>query len=136
MMKMIRMRMMKRFTKMDKGNRLQKEKKIACYICKKLGQNKSKRKKAMIATWSNSDTSNDDDSNDEGIDNLCFMALEEPKVSSNSCDFNFYTFNVLQNVFDELAVGFETMNSKYKKMISKLKVENDFLVFLKARMKI
>ncbi|KAL4378862.1 hypothetical protein GQ457_02G023850 [Hibiscus cannabinus] len=56
------------------------------------------------------------------------LALDEPKVSSNSCDSNFYSFDELQDAFDELYLEFETMNSKFKKMISKLEVENDFLL--------
>ncbi|KAL1111934.1 hypothetical protein V6Z11_D02G094700 [Gossypium hirsutum] len=59
---------------------------------------------------------------------MCFMALEKQEVYSNSCDFNSYTFNKLQYAFDKLVMEFETMNFKHKKMISKLKVENYFLL--------
>ncbi|KAL4289539.1 hypothetical protein GQ457_14G004360 [Hibiscus cannabinus] len=41
------------------------------------------------------------------------LALDEPE---------------LQDAFDELFLEFETMNSKFKKMISKLECENDFLL--------
>ncbi|KAL4366432.1 hypothetical protein GQ457_05G019620 [Hibiscus cannabinus] len=56
------------------------------------------------------------------------LALNEPEVSSNSCDSNSYSFEELQDAFDELFLEFETMNSKFKKMISKLECENDFLL--------
>ncbi|KAL4353560.1 hypothetical protein GQ457_06G007170 [Hibiscus cannabinus] len=56
------------------------------------------------------------------------LALDEPKVSSNSCYSNSYSFDELQDAFDELYLEFETMNSKFKKMILKLEVENDFLL--------
>ncbi|GMI77659.1 hypothetical protein HRI_001435200 [Hibiscus trionum] len=56
------------------------------------------------------------------------LALEEPKVSSNSNELNSYSFDELQDAFDELFLEFETMNSKFKKMISILEFENDFLL--------
>ncbi|GMJ03399.1 hypothetical protein HRI_004009100 [Hibiscus trionum] len=56
------------------------------------------------------------------------LALDEPKVSSNSSELYSYSFDKLQDVFDELFLEFETMNSKIKKMISKLEFENDFLL--------
>ncbi|KAL4278839.1 hypothetical protein GQ457_03G025240 [Hibiscus cannabinus] len=56
------------------------------------------------------------------------LALNEPEVSSNSCDSNSYSFEELQDAFDELFLEFETMNSKFKKIISKLECENDFLL--------
>ncbi|KAL4361618.1 hypothetical protein GQ457_04G031650 [Hibiscus cannabinus] len=56
------------------------------------------------------------------------LALNEPEVSSNSCESNSYSFEELQDAFDELFLEFEAMNSKFKKMISKLEIENDFLL--------
>ncbi|KAL4348116.1 hypothetical protein GQ457_17G008000 [Hibiscus cannabinus] len=55
------------------------------------------------------------------------LALDEPKVSSNSNELDSYSFNELQDAFDELDLEFEAMISKFMKMISKLEVENDFL---------
>ena len=54
-----------------------------------------KKKKAFIATWSDSDSSDDDDSKEDQIGNLCFMALDEPNVTSNSLNLNSYTFDEL-----------------------------------------
>ncbi|KAL4341205.1 hypothetical protein GQ457_08G025360 [Hibiscus cannabinus] len=56
------------------------------------------------------------------------LALNEPEVSSNSCDSNSYSFYELQDAYDELYLELETMISKFKKMISKLEVENDLLL--------
>ena len=58
----------------------------------------------------------------------CLMAIEELEVTSNSCDSTPYTFDVLQDAFEELAIKFENMDLKQKKMISKFSVENEFLV--------
>ena len=117
-----------------KGDSSKKEKEpIICYECKKPGHIKfecpmwkksnlkKQKKKAMVATWSDSDTSDNDE---EEVANLCLMAHDEPKVLSNA---NTYSFDELQDAFDELALEFEAMNLKYKKMNSKLKEENKTL---------
>ena len=75
----------------------------------------------MMETWSNNDSSDCDEDNE--VANFCLMAIEEPKVILNSNELNEYTFEELQDAFDELAIDFETMNSKYKKMVSKLNEE-------------
>ena len=60
-----------------------------CYECKKLRhimfecpflkkQSKRPSKKAMVATWSDSDASNDDSDDDE-VANLCLMAIDDSK---------------------------------------------------------
>ncbi|KAL4312927.1 hypothetical protein GQ457_01G018610 [Hibiscus cannabinus] len=59
------------------------------------------------------------------------LALDEPNVSSNSNELDSYSFDDLQDSFDELYLKFEAMNSKFKKIISKLEVENDFLLKIK-----
>lgn len=59
---------------------------------------------------------------------LCLMAIEEPKVTSNSIDSNSYAFDELQDAYNELYVECESMKRKYKKMISKMNVENEFLM--------
>ncbi|KAL4290833.1 hypothetical protein GQ457_14G020630 [Hibiscus cannabinus] len=56
------------------------------------------------------------------------LAFNEPKVSSNSNELDSYSFDELQDAFDELYLEFLAMNSKFKKMISKLEIENDFLL--------
>ena len=81
------------------------------------------KKKSTVAIWSDSDYFDDDESINDEIVKLCFMAFEELKVSSNFCDSILYTFDELQDAFDDLVLEFETMRSKYSKMISKLKFE-------------
>ena len=55
------------------------------------------------------------------------MAIDDSNVTSTFCASNVYTFDELQDAFEELAIDFESMNMKYKKMIAKLNMENDFL---------
>ena len=57
----------------------------------------------------------------------CFIAFEEIEVTSNSCNSTLYTFDELQDAFEELAIDFDSINLRYKKMISKLSVENELL---------
>ena len=61
------------------------------------------------------------------VANLCLMAIDDSKVTSTFCDFNAYTFDELQDAFEELVIDFESMNMKYKKMITKLNIENELL---------
>ena len=57
-----------------------------------------------------------------------FHGLDEPKVTLNSLNLNSYTFDELQDAFDDLVIEFEEMNSKHEKMISKLRAKNDLLL--------
>ena len=96
---------------------------IVCYEYKKSGHikfefsllkkqhSKKPNKKAMVATQSDSDAS-DDDSYDDEVANLCFMALDDSKVNSITCDSNSHSFDELQDAFDELVIDFENMNVK------------------------
>ncbi|KAK8516449.1 hypothetical protein V6N12_038691 [Hibiscus sabdariffa] len=81
-------------------------------------QNSNKRgsssKKAYVATWS------DEDSNEE--DEVAH--IQEGEVTSNSSNSNSYTFDELQDAYDELVFEFKESFSKNKKLISKLKIEN------------
>ena len=76
----------------------------------------------MVATWNDTEASYDDE-----VANLCLMTIDDSKVTSTSCDSNTYTFDELQDAFKELAIDFESMNMKYKKMITKLNIENELL---------
>ena len=78
----------------------------------------------MIATWSDHHFFDDDSyDKDEEVANLCIMTFEKPKVTSNTCDSHSYSFHELQDAFEESTIEFAIMNSKYKKMISKLNDE-------------
>ncbi|KAL4312015.1 hypothetical protein GQ457_01G021740 [Hibiscus cannabinus] len=82
----------------------------------------SSSKKAYVPTWSD-----EEDSTENEVANLCFMALEEGEVASNSSISNSYTFDELQEAYDELVFEFKASFSKNKKLISKLKLENERL---------
>ena len=92
-----------------KSSQSKKVNNVVCYNCIKPGHVKpdcpllkKKKKKAFVATWSDSDSFDDDDSKEDQMGNLCFMALDEPKVTSNSPNLNSYTFDKLQDAFDDL----------------------------------
>ncbi|KAL4335130.1 hypothetical protein GQ457_07G007280 [Hibiscus cannabinus] len=125
-------------------NREEEKDQLICYECKKPGhiktecpqlKNKSfgkkKKLKAHVATWSDEESSNEDE---EEVANLCLMALEdEPKVTSNSslCDLSynelFETYEELQEVYDELVEKYKESILKNKKIISDLKNDKDSL---------
>ncbi|KAK8635989.1 hypothetical protein V6N13_004700 [Hibiscus sabdariffa] len=83
----------------------------------------SSSKKAYVATWSD-----EEDSIENEVAHLCFMALQEGEVTSNSSNLNSYTFDELQDAYDELVYEFKASFSKNKKLVSKLKTENDLLL--------
>ena len=100
---------------MIKGESNKREKDpIVCQKCRKSGhikfecpllnkQLKRPSKKAMVATRSDSDASDDDSHNDE-VANLCLMKIDDSKVTSTFCDCNAYKFDELQDAFEELAI--------------------------------
>ncbi|GMI95579.1 hypothetical protein HRI_003227200 [Hibiscus trionum] len=103
---------------------------ITCYDCKKPGHIRSecpqlKRKsfgkknklKAQIATWSDDESSEEE----EEVANLCLMAIDdELKVNSNLSNFDF-TFDELQDAYDELQEVYDELVGKYKESILKNK---------------
>ena len=90
------------------------------------------KKKAMVATWSDED---DSQSEEEEQANLCLMAQDEPKVNLESSspssliidDCEAYTFDELQDAYEELACNFEFISLKYKKKHAMMKNENALL---------
>ena len=76
--------------------------------------------KAKYEESSRSQSSNENES--------YLMAIGELEVTCNSCDSTLYTFEELQDALEELAIEFEKINLKYKKMISKFNVENEFWI--------
>ncbi|KAK8562447.1 hypothetical protein V6N12_010525 [Hibiscus sabdariffa] len=58
----------------------------------------SSSKKAYVATWSDEEDSTEENE----VAHLCFMALQEGEVTSNSSNLNSYTFDELQDAYDEL----------------------------------
>ncbi|KAA3473013.1 zf-CCHC domain-containing protein [Gossypium australe] len=124
----------RRFKKFMRSNR--EKDPIIRYECKKLGhikfncpqwkKNGSRKQKlnAHVATWSDEDPSNDDD---QEVVNIFLMAIDDTKVSSNLSNSISYSFDELQDAYDELGLEFEIMVLKHQKNISKLKDENSSL---------
>ncbi|KAK8623109.1 hypothetical protein V6N13_118002 [Hibiscus sabdariffa] len=132
--------------KVDFKNKSKEEEKdqLICYECKRPGHIRSecpqlkkksfgkKRKlKAQIATWSDEESS---DEEEQEVANLCLMALEEEtKVISNSsiCDLTYNElleeYEELQEIYDELYGMYKESILKHKKIISDLKFDKDSL---------
>ncbi|GAV61674.1 hypothetical protein CFOL_v3_05201, partial [Cephalotus follicularis] len=112
---------------------------LICYECNKLGhyrnestklkKNKEqfKKKKAMIATWSDSDYSSFDEENYEEVANIAFMAIK--KEEEDEVQFS-YSFDELQNAYEKLFYEYENVSLKNitlnKDMLS-LSKENESL---------
>ena len=79
----------------------------------------------MTATWSDSDESSLEE--DEEIANLCLMAKEENSSSDENEDvYDLYTFDELQDTFNDLSSRFKKLGYKHivlKKNFSKLKAK-------------
>ena len=119
-------------SKEEKENR-EGAKEVTCYKCKKPGhikydcplyKAKKEKRRAMMATWSQSEDSSDDESENE-FANMCFMAFEDQdKVSSDSdSDDDEVTFE-----YDELLIAlykFGENNTSLKKKIFELQKELD-----------
>ena len=119
-------------SKEEKENR-EGAKEVTCYKCKKPGhikydcplyKAKKEKRRAMMATWSQSEDSSDDESENE-FANMCFMAFEDQdKVSSDSdSDDDEVSFE-----YDELLIAlynFGENNTSLKKKIFELQKELD-----------
>ncbi|XP_057984699.1 uncharacterized protein LOC131169503 [Hevea brasiliensis] len=87
----------KKFTKKYAPKTPNHSSEIVCYECNKPGHikpkcptlkkknkfRKDKSKKAMAATWSDSDSSSNDETSDKEAANTCMMAIEEKGESSH-----------------------------------------------------
>ena len=113
---------------------------IICYRCKKPGHvkwdcplrrsTKEKRpSKRAYGAWTDEDESENEASNVEEVANLCFMAIDdETQDEVISSPSSTYTFEELQEAFDELLDNFKRISAKnisLKKSMSKLSSEND-----------
>ena len=119
-------------SKEEKENR-EGAKEVTCYKCKKpdhikydcpLYKAKKEKRRAMMATWSQSEDSSDDERENE-FANMCFMAFEDQdKVSSDSdSDDDEVSFE-----YDELLIAlykFGENNTSLKKKIFELQKELD-----------
>ena len=119
-------------SKEEKENR-EGAKEVTCYKCKKPGhikydchlyKAKKEKRRAMMATWSQSEDSSDDESENE-FANMCFMAFDDQdKVSFDSdSDDDEVSFE-----YDELHISlykFGENNTSLKKKIFELQKELD-----------
>ncbi|GAV66677.1 LOW QUALITY PROTEIN: UBN2 domain-containing protein, partial [Cephalotus follicularis] len=95
-----------------KGEESTKREEPTCYECKKpdfknerpnlkkkekINKEQSKKKKAFVATWDDSDPSSSKEESDEEVANIAFMAIEE----ENENEVNF-TFDNLENAYENL----------------------------------
>ncbi|GAV72942.1 zf-CCHC domain-containing protein/UBN2 domain-containing protein, partial [Cephalotus follicularis] len=97
-----------------------KKEELTCYECKKAGHFKSecpslknkeqfkKKKKAMIATWSDIDPSSSDEESDGEVANIALMEIEEEEDEVNFS-------------FDELQEAYENLFNEYKNVCFKNK---------------
>ncbi|KAL4384737.1 hypothetical protein GQ457_15G020510 [Hibiscus cannabinus] len=97
---------------MNKTHKEEEKDQLICYECNKPGHMKvecpnlkksleRKKHKNFVATWSDEDTSGDEDY----VANLCLMAIEDDSmVTSNSSISIDYTFDELQEAYDELVL--------------------------------
>ncbi|GAV80483.1 UBN2 domain-containing protein, partial [Cephalotus follicularis] len=94
------------------------EKEVICYEydkhirpeCPKLKKKKDNfKKKAMIATWSDSDDSSSDDKENEEVANIAFMAMED----ENEVTSSFLSFNEQKCEYDELLDILDDLNREY-----------------------
>ena len=91
-----------------------------------------------MATWGDEESSSSQEDEEEA--NICLMVQEEPKVTLDtditSCstpiplddDIVDFTFEELQDAYNELACNFELITSKYQKKHALFKLENASLL--------
>ena len=109
-----------------------KEQPLICYECKKPKHFRSEcpqlkkgpkkyKKKAMMATWSDSDESSSEEEDSHEQANLCLMAYKNEVNTETPDDF---TFEKLQKVFYDLVDDLKKLGVKNKELKSK----NQFLL--------
>ncbi|KAL5545088.1 hypothetical protein UlMin_008872 [Ulmus minor] len=131
----------KKFLKYDRKNRRKfikevdehpKQSEVICYECNKPGHYRSEcpqlkqgRKKAMLATWDDSDSSDSESEKDECA-NVCFMTIHDEVINSELDSSNF-SFDELLDAFEELHTEFEILISKNKALKNKnISLEKEF----------
>ncbi|GAV60223.1 zf-CCHC domain-containing protein/UBN2 domain-containing protein, partial [Cephalotus follicularis] len=110
-----------------------KKQEPTCYECKKPGHFKnecpnlkkkeksikehSKKKKAVVATWDDSDFSSSEESgSDEEVVNFALMAMEEDTREDESENEVNFTFDELQNAYENLFKDYESVCLKNKSL--------------------
>ena len=112
----------KEFSSHYDKERWEKKRELVCFKCKKSGhikydcpfyksEAKWRKKKAMMATWSESEDESSKEENEKEVANICFMEIDElDEANSNISDED------IHDAFEELYEDFE-----------KLGLKNDFL---------
>ncbi|GAV70883.1 zf-CCHC domain-containing protein/UBN2 domain-containing protein, partial [Cephalotus follicularis] len=109
-----------------------KKEEPTCFECKKPGHFKnecpnlkkkerfnkehSKKKKAMVATWDDSDSSSFEEESDEEVVNFALVALEEDTSGDESENEVNFTFDELQNAYENLFKEYENICLKNKSL--------------------
>ncbi|KAH9659187.1 Integrase catalytic domain-containing protein [Citrus sinensis] len=90
-------------------NQKEKKESITCYKCKKPGHIRSEcpllnklKKKAMVATWDNSDEEMSGDEEHQEMTNLALMAIEEESLDGVDKVSDLSTYDELHDAFKEL----------------------------------
>ncbi|KAH9648834.1 hypothetical protein KPL70_025758 [Citrus sinensis] len=115
-------------------NYREKKEAITCYECKKPGHIRSEcplinklKKKAMVATWDDSEEESNDEEGSQEVSNLALMAIEGDddlnEVSDPTYDELYDAFQDLHN--ELMKIG--KKNACLKKEMAKLKNENESL---------
>ena len=98
--------------------RWEEKRDLVCFKCKKLGhikydcplyksKAKMRKRKAMMATWSESENESSKEENEKEVTNMCLMAIDElDEVNSNFSDED------MHDVFEELYEDFEKLSLK------------------------
>ncbi|KAH9680684.1 hypothetical protein KPL71_026646 [Citrus sinensis] len=93
----------------DLKNRKEKKKLIKCYECKKLGHIRTEcpllnklKKKAMVATWDDSDEETSDDEEYQEMTNLALMAIGDESDDELDEVNDLFTYDELYDAFKEL----------------------------------
>ncbi|GAV62783.1 LOW QUALITY PROTEIN: UBN2 domain-containing protein, partial [Cephalotus follicularis] len=122
---------LKKFQSKGDSSKSDKEKEVIHYECNKPGHirldcpkyKKKEKKKAMIATWSDSDDSSLDEHENEEIANIAFIAIE----NDNEVCSSFLNYNDLLSEYNELIGVLNDLNKEYellKKMAKDRTKEN------------
>ncbi|GAV65569.1 LOW QUALITY PROTEIN: UBN2 domain-containing protein, partial [Cephalotus follicularis] len=134
--KFLRQQRKKPFKKHLKEGKSSKREEVICYECNKPRHYKnecpklknkehSKKKKAMMATWSDSDDSNSDEESNEEIAHIAFMTIEKEEEDEVQ-----FSFDELQSAYETLFYEYENVNLKnrtHKKNVLSLSKENESL---------
>ena len=90
-------------------NQKEKKESITCYECKKLGHIRSKyprlnklKKKALVATWDDSNEETSDDDEHQEMTNLALMAIGKESLDELDEVYDLPTYDELHDAFKEL----------------------------------